>query len=245
MTLRRSLAVFLGLAAANGAHAIAVPITNPGFEGPATPADSFITNAPPTGWTTFGSINFANRVVGVLNPATTTLYADPVPEGANVGVVFLSNGATGIEGGLQQTLAATLQPFTHYTLQVEVGNLANDVDAPHNSFQFNGFPGYRVDLLAGGTVLVSDTNSLTPAEGRFLRSTLTLSIGASHALAGQALGIRLVNLDAAAGIEVNFDDVRLDATAIPEPAGGAAVAAVLALLAGANRRSRGAKRTNG
>jgi hypothetical protein len=39
-----------------------------------------------------------------------------------------------------------------------------------------------------------------------------LTTGAAHPNAGEALTIRLVNLDAAAGIEVNFDDVRLDAT---------------------------------
>ncbi len=234
--LRPLVVIVFALAAVAGARAVSIPITNAGFENPVTPPDSFITNAAPSGWTTFGAINFSNRVVGVLNPTASVLYAEPAPEGANVGVVFLLDGSGASPAGLQQTLGSTLQTNTVYTLRVEVGNIANDARAPHNAFQFNGFPGYRVDLLAGGMVLASDQNILAPAEGRFLGSVVTASIGASHALAGQALGIRLVNLDGADGIEVNFDNVRLDATAIPEPATGAALAAGLAMLACATRR---------
>jgi hapalindole H/12-epi-hapalindole U/12-epi-fischerindole U synthase len=142
------------LLAATSATALAVPIpvTNHSFEMPATPPNSFITNAPPPGWTAYGdSLDFVERTIGVLNPATTTLYADPVPDGSNVGVTFLLP-ALGDEAGLQQTLAATLQPLTQYTLVVEVGNLANDV----TPYDFTGFPGYRIDLLAGSTVIASD-----------------------------------------------------------------------------------------
>lgn len=237
-SLRPFAALLLSLTGATGSLAVSIPITNAGFENPVTPPDSFITNAAPSGWTTFGAINFSNRVVGVLNPAASVLYAEPAPEGANVGVVFLLDGSAASPAGLQQTLGSTLQTNTVYTLRVEVGNIANDSRAPHNAFQFNGFPGYRVDLLAGGVVLASDQNTLAPAEGRFIGSVVTASIGASHALAGQALGIRLVNLDGENGIEVNFDNVRLDATAIPEPASATALAAGLALLAGAMARRR-------
>jgi hapalindole H/12-epi-hapalindole U/12-epi-fischerindole U synthase len=189
------------------AHAVPIPVTNPSFESPVTPPNSFITNAPPPGWAAYGdSLDFGSRTIGVLNPNTTALYLDPVPDGSNVGVTFL-DPAMNDEAGLQQTLGATLQTLTEYTLTVEVGNLANDM----TPFDFDGFPGYRIDLMAGTAVLASDDDTLLPGEGRFLTSTVQVSIGASHPNAGQALGIRLVNLDAAPGIEVNFDDVRLDA----------------------------------
>ena len=73
-------------------------------------------------------------------------------------------------------------------------------------------------------------------------STIDVQIGASHAALGQALGIRLINLSLpgtpdAPGIEVDFDDVRLTATAVPGPASGVLVA-VSALAALVLRRSR-------
>jgi hypothetical protein len=214
--------VLLGAFVAAAAPAVASSITiqNPSFEAPVIAAGTFSTTSPPPGWQGYGSLNFGNRTIGVLNPATTALYGVPPPQGSNVGVVFLLDNPSqqgqfaSIEAGLQQTLASVLQTSTRYTLSVEVGNIAFVGTPPHNQFAFGGFPGYRVDLLAGGIVIASDTNSLLPSEGGFATSTVTLDVGASHALAGQLLRIRLVNLNAAPGIEVNFDDVRLDATPI-------------------------------
>ena len=193
-----------------------LPVENFSFELPAIPDDSFAVSAPPPGWAVHGNgINAQNRSVGVLNPPAGSLYFDPIPHGVNVGVTFLMddpNNQTvfaGIEAGLQQTLAATLRPHTRHTLRVLVGNLAPQNGVP---FAFSGFPGYRIDLMAGSTVLASDTNSLLPGEGRFLESTVEVTTGAAHPALGQPLTIRLVNLNAAPGIEVNFDHVRLDTT---------------------------------
>ena len=115
-------------------------------------------------------------------------------------------------------------------------------------FTLDGFPGYRVDLLAGGEVIAGDNNSLagTIPEGEFRLTTVTFTTGASHARLGEALGIRLVNLnvtDAAfpgADLEVDFDAVQLSAVVVPLPA----IAPLLALLvAGAVsvRRSGGGR----
>jgi hypothetical protein len=200
--------------------ASSIAIQNASFEAPAIGAGTFSTTSPPPGWQGYGNLNFGNRTIGVLNPATTALYAVPPPHGNNVGVVFLLDNPSqqgqfaSIEAGLQQTLASVLQTATRYTLTVEVGNIAFVPTPPHNQFAFGGFPGYRVDLMAGGTVIASDTNTLLPSEGGFATSIVTVDIGASHPLVGQALRIRLVNLNAAPGIEVNFDDVSLDATPI-------------------------------
>lgn len=221
-------------------RAAAIAISNPSFEDPVIAAGTFATTAAPAGWSTYGDINYVNRVIGVLNPATTSLYSAAAPHGANVGVVFLLDAGPASESGFSQTLAASLQLNTLYTLQVDIGNIANDPNPPHSSFNFSGFPGYRVDLLAGGTVIASDENTLLPGEGAFLTSTVLLSVGGSHALAGQPLGVRLVNLDGANGIEVNFDNVRLDAAAIPEPANAAfaAGASVFFMLGLKRRRAR-------
>lgn len=199
---------------------VAMPLTvqNPSFELPATNPGTFITSAPPSGWQAYGSINNGYRAVGVLNPNTTTLYLDPVPHASNVGVVFLLDNPmnqafyASTEAGLQQTLTDTLLPNSEYVLSVEVGNLNTD-NGPNNQYAFGGFPNYRIDLLAGGQTLASDTNTLRPGEGRFLLSTVKYVTGNQDAQLGQALGIRLVNLNSSVGIEVNFDNVRLERTA--------------------------------
>ncbi len=202
------------------AHATPLTVVNPGFESPQVAPGTFATSAPPPAWSPYGTLDFGFRTIGVLHPATTTLYDQPPPDGSNVGVVFLlddpANQAhfANQEAGLLQTLSDALQTSTRYTLRVNVGNIANDPNPPHDAFQFTGFPGYRVDLLAGGTVIASDPGSLLPGEGRFLETPIEVEIGAAHALAGQPLGIRLVNRNAAPGLEVNFDDVRLDAVDI-------------------------------
>lgn len=220
---RPAAALLLGVLAplANG-QLTPIPVANPSFESPSIASGTFSTTSAPPGWQVFGQgIDFGNRTIGVLNPATTTLYTSPVPDGDNVGVVFLLDDPgqqtvfAGIEAGMQQTLPTLLQLGTRYTLTLEVGNIANDASPPHNNFEFAGFPGYRVELTAGGIPLAVDDDSLLPAEGGFLTSVIEVTTGAAHAQAGQPLGIRLVNLNAAPGLEVNFDDVRLMA----EPCG--------------------------
>lgn len=225
VTFRPLLLLGVLLISLGGARAEELFIQNSSFENPVTPAATFsgTNNAAPPGWTisdaSSGMQNF--RYYGVWNPATTNSYTNGAPDGANVGVVFLINSFNLTPGGLQQTLATTVQPFTQYTLTVDVGNFAPE-DSPTPTFDFAGFPGYRVELLAGGSVIASDNNTLAPAEGEFLTSTVTFTTGANPG--SGSLGIRLLNLNGP-GIEVNFDDVRLDATAVPEPSAVVLVAA--------------------
>jgi len=197
--------------------AASITISNHSFETPAVAAGDFSTLAPPPGWSGYGSLNFGWRTIGVVNPNSTQLYLDPVPLGSNVGVTFLGPTHSNTPSGLAQTLSTTLQARTAYTLTVAVGNMAIDPNPPHNAFNFNGFPGYRVELLAGGFVVAADHNTLLPGEGRFLTSTVYVATSSTHTNIGMPLSIRLINLDSSPGIEVNFDDVRLDATPLPDP----------------------------
>ena len=200
------------------ARAEFLSVSNHSFESPAVAAGAFKVASPPPGWSVFGSVLVSGwRSVGVVNPNTTLLYLDPVPHGSNVAVVFLGPTYSNIPTGLFQQLTTTLQARTSYTLTVAVGNIANDPTPPHNAFDFAGFPGYRVELLAGEFVVAADDNSLLPGEGRFVTSVVQVAVGSTHTNIGLPLGIRLINLDAAPGIEVNFDDVRLDATPMPDP----------------------------
>lgn len=211
----------------NAASGELINVVNPSFESPTALPGQFVgsINAAPAGWTVYNTGATNNlRFFGVINTNSTALYYDPVPDGNNIGVVFLQNQTNIAEAGLRQTLTGSvLQANTRYELQVEVGNMApNSVN-----YNFTGFPGYRVELLAGNTVVAVDNNSLLPDEGRYLRTTVVLETGNLHANLSQTLGIRLVNLNGP-GIEVNFDDVRLDAVAVPEPSSFALMGGVAA-----------------
>jgi hypothetical protein len=219
-------------------------INNAGFEEDVLDENEvFDSTVTPAGWSTYDPTGVLDRDysdVGVLKPAGTQLYGGTgAPEGSNVALIFLwpQSGADYNQPvGLQQTLGATLQSFTRYTLTVQVGNIAVDGAA---AFNLNGFPGYRVELLAGTTLLAQDNNTLTPGEGQFARSSVEYTT--DDLVEGGSLVIRLLNLNAPdSGIEVNYDDVQLTATVIPEPSTYATLAglAALALVLATRRRPR-------
>lgn len=244
------LRTLLLLLLAPAAWAQPIAITNPGFEDDAAAPGAFVV-LQPSGWSRYdpaGVIDQFGNAVGVIRPQLGQSYFPAgAPEGANAALVFLGGGLAG-PAGLQQTLAATLQPLTTYTLSVDVGNIASGVSTPESTggggvfFDLDGFPGYRIELLAGDVVLAADDNSLgsTLAEGEFRTATLSFSSGAAPAQAGLPLGIRLINLDLpgsaeAPAIEVDFDHVRLVASSVPEPAVWTLMLLGMALLTGRRR----------
>jgi hypothetical protein len=234
------------LALSTFAQAQAISIVNPSFEANFAPDGGFpVLN--PTGWSRYdpaGIVNQNNNAVGVLNPTGTTFFIDPTPQGRNVALVYLEQRAgtvlAGDPVGLAQTLTGNvLNLNTRYTLTAVVGNIASGTGlGAYAGFGFadlSGFPGYRIELLAGGQVVAADDNSLAIGEGRFATSTVELTVGQSHALAGQVLGIRLINLNATGNLverarEVDFDSVALIATPVPELPQGALYLAGLALV---------------
>ena len=238
--------------AANSLRADLVVVQNPGFEN-VTGSVVFneFTFGPPVGW----QIHNPNGVVvnngvgpqfwlGTLRPSPPTNFFS-VPEGQRVAILYNEFG-TGNSGeyGLSQTLTTTLQANSRYTLEVQVGNIASGTALNGQFFNLDGFPGYRVDLLAGGVVIASDNNSLAGLipEGQWGTSVLNFETTASHLQLGQALGIRLVNLNVIdpsapnADLEVDFDQVRLQVTAVPEPS--SAIFVGLALLVAVRRQRR-------
>jgi len=211
-----------------GACASAQPITvvNHSFEANFAAPNSFPVLIP-TGWQRFdpGNIIDQNRdALGVLNPTGGTYFPAGAPDGSNVALVYLEGDRGTTPAGLVQPLAAALLANSRYELRVEVGNIASGVGAPPFNFFFNldGFPGYAVQLLAGGVVIAEDFNTLAAviAEGEFRTSIVTLDVGTAHARLGQQLAVRVINLNIvppppAPGIEVDFDNVRLGRTALP------------------------------
>lgn len=227
--VRAFVAGTLGIGACGGASGAPIPVLNHGFEANAAAANTFRVLVP-AGWALYdpaGIIDQGNDAVGVLNPTGSTFFPGGVPEGMNAALVYLATDVGDGPAGLRQVLGAVLQAETRYTLRVEVGNIASGFGDPNNFFyDLDGFPGYQVALVAGGEVIAMDDNTLGGAipEGEFRTSTVRVDIGAAHPRLGQTLQIRLIHLNipgtaAEPGIEVDFDNVRLDAT--PECAGDA------------------------
>lgn len=207
-----------------------VTVINPGFEDITgeTPINEF-TFGPLNGWDLYDPNNITAGgegniyFIGTIQPSPTNFTAG-APEGQRVALAFnrVGSGNQG-EYGMQQTLAESLQANTRYELNIEIGNISG------TTLNLDGFPGYRVDLLAGGVVIAQDNNTLAGSipEGDFASTMVEFETGAVHGQLGQNLQIRLVNLNEidasfpSANLEVNFDNVRLTAspaTAVPEPA---------------------------
>lgn len=236
-----------------------VPIVNPGFEADFVDPGCF-TVVQPAGWTVYdpGGIQGGNDVVGVLDPTGSKFFPGGAPEGIRVALTFLAEQVGQSPMGLTQVLTETLQPNTTYVLTVQVGDIESGTGArPCDVFGFfdlDGFPGYQVQLLAGGVVIAQDDNTLaaTLQDGQFALSTVQAVIGGAHPQLGQPLEIRLINLNIpgtaeAPGIEVDFDDVMLTATpasngipAASEVWLGGMASALLVLAVGLIRRRNAA-----
>lgn len=234
-------------------RAAPIAIVNSGFEDTSgqTTFNEF-TFGTPTGWTQYdpngiivGAGNGPDVFLGTLQPNGTDFFNTTAPEGNKVAILFNRDGSTGAgEYGLTQTLGDTLQANMRYQLSVEVGNIASGNAQNAEFFNLDGFPGYRIELLAGGVVIGQDNNTLAGVipEGEFLTSMFTVDVGAGHAQLGQNLGIRLVNLNVVDGafptadLEVDFDDLRLDATAISAPGSLGLFSLVIGGLAFRQRR---------
>lgn len=239
-----ALAAALATAAAPAAP---IFVANGNFEddynGGAVPAGGFPTGPAPNGWTIHdpNAVVGVDSFVGVLNPGGTAFFPGGTPEGSNAALLYSDGAGAGALYGISQVLGATLQAGTAYTLDVEVGNIASGTGlgafAGFGFYDLDGFPGYAVQLLAGGTLLAEDVNGVSPAEGQFETASVQFTPDGSHAaLLGQALEVRLINLHGAGapgarGVEVDFDDVRLDGSAVAATAPGTTLLAGLGLAA--------------
>lgn len=210
------------IAAAQPRGGVPLTINNPGFE--ANPvADGCFAVFDPTGWTLYdpnGIRDCCADVIGGIN-CDTPYFPGGAPEGEHAGIVFLSGDVGGGPMGLTQVLGDVLQANTTYTLSAQIGNIASGQGPPpcdvFGFFDLDGFPGYQVQLLAGGGVIAQDNNSLagTIPEGEFRRSSFWVTIGETHPQLSEPLEVRLINLNMIdtpedPGIEVDFDDIRLE-----------------------------------
>lgn len=197
----------------------------------------------PQGWTVTDPnaiLDSNDDAVGVVNPTGSTFFTpDEVTDGSNAALIYLAGDIGGGPVGLMQTLGTQLQPNTHYTLQVDVGNIASGFGTgPFASiyFELTGFPGYTVQLLAGDLLLAQDVNTLTIADGQWGTSVVEFTTGETLPIEDAFLQVHVINLNQIdtpefPGIEVDFDNVRLNATVVPEPASVGLMVVGLVLLA--------------
>lgn len=213
MRMTKTLRALVALAAA---PALAVEVANPGFEDFVLIDDSsFVHQIPSWGHPDDGRS-------GTINPGPSLFPDSAVPEGFNA--------AYAARGLLVQQLAAVVQPDTIYRLTVQVGR---DIDVPDE------FSGYVVELRVGGQAVAFDHNGLSLAPGSWAPVELSFAVGAIDPLIGQPISIALGNAERPTYFYTSayFDDVRLDAQPVPEPAAAAlAAAGLLATLAAARRR---------
>lgn len=233
-------------------HAGLISVTNAGFEDISGETQiSEFTFGPLNGWDLYDPNGVAGTgagptfFIGTLSPFAP-FFTGGAPEGQRVAIAFnfLGSGDTG-EYGLQQTLTESLQANTNYTLDVDIGNIASGTAVSGQNFELSGFPGYRVDILAGGVIVAQDNNSLAGLvpDGEFATSTISFSTAATHSQLGQLLEIRLVNLNQTdpshlgSDLEVDFDNIRFNSSSVPEP-NSLTLIGLLTFVGGLTRRKR-------
>jgi hypothetical protein len=190
--------------------AASIAVTNYSFE------DSVVLNCPGGGSTCInvGVVpGWSPQNVGTtFKPSTGAGGEFPggIPDGVNVLALGGPNVFGPPSGEVYQTLTASVQANTTYTLTIFVGQRG---DYP--------LSGYTISLVANGVMLASDS-SLRPSGGTFLADTITYTSGANPVELGQDLEIDLFSSGLSspnAGGQIEFDDVTLNAmtTASPEP----------------------------
>lgn len=183
-------------------------VTEGSFETPALALDEQALEAPANFAWHFGATPGAAR--GIYNPGSSSYNGaggGGTPQGAEgAQVLSLANVAGGNEAAVAyQTLATTFERGLTYTLRVAVGRRLRD--NPHGPSVYGGF---KIELLAGNTLLARAVDTLVPAAGTFEDVTLVhASAPVPAALLGRALTVRLSTTSGAPLSATDFDDVRL------------------------------------
>eukprot|EP01083_Nonionella_stella_P194438 717212_1 len=182
-------------------------------------------------WTNGDSVLISNVWdSGATNPRGGTTFDDPIfsdgpPQGHQCAWTSTYPTHKGLgEFGIYQTLSAHITANTMYMLHLWVGNPATNTWSDSSSlpglFVKDGFPGYRVQLLAGNEVIVEDNNTTFIEEGHWKQSNVSVIVRPDHPDIGKQIGVRLVNKNIPnypAYGQVYFDNIVLEAIPLDPP----------------------------
>jgi hypothetical protein len=193
------------------------------------------TTTAPTGWTAFYDGQPNNFIGSQLTTSAQYLNSPPIATpGDGSQFLYINDNAGTATDGIYQDVG-TLLADTTYTLTVAIGSRADWSPGPNGQG--------TISLLNGndqtGTLLASTTSDVVSQTGTFSDFTIT------YTTAGSVSGDLIVDLSVvgnpSAFSQGNFDNVRLEASAVPEPGTLALVGGGLALLPVLRRRSFGPK----
>ncbi|MEM6794967.1 MAG: Ig-like domain-containing protein, partial [Acidobacteriota bacterium] len=190
-----------------------VAVINPSFELPALADGRTRDNSGIPGWTFSGS---AGTFRGVFNPPSGS-YPEAAGQGTPLGAdgaqaAFLFNNAGPAAAvSARQDLGESLVAGRDYTLTVAIGRFNTEQPYP-----FSLFGGYRIELLAGDTVLAADVDTVDPPSEAFADAVLSVEASSvPPSLVGRPLAIRLLLGSSAAQRSTHFDRVRLEWATAP------------------------------
>ena len=203
-----ALTIVLAIVPCAGAALLA--IDNPSFETVVPPLGpgqvSNFTGGIPAGWT-FSDVSgvWYPNSFGV-NPMFGNVFLPSAQ--AQINADGGHNVAFSDSGVISQTLTATLQANTHYTLSLLVGDRLDLVNT--NTVFSYGLYDLTTNTLLAGATNVTEADAFggagVPLKGTFVTQSADFTSGTTGV--GDALGIKLF----ASGVEYSFDQVTLDAT---------------------------------
>jgi len=222
-----AMLMVLGSAAIASADLLTSAITNPSFEDPVLPDGTWTLNPngnfapgdptnPVPGWHVT-SLNNLGTDVGIYNNTGHAVYGGVAPEGNNMAYINLSNPYIGYVNDYlilsQWVNSVTITEGTTYTLFADIGARANL--NPAIGMWWLQLYALNPDGITQNWVSQSFGN---PSIGNF--TTQSVSYLADPTYDGWTLGIALVAAvnNQTESYQINFDNVQLDVTAVPEPA---------------------------
>src|ERR1700730_18139963 len=228
-----SCVIYVALAAS--AHAVSIAVPNFSFELPALSngANNNGGNGNTTaitGWTISAPVS--NTDNGVYHPLAAFNSTNPLPAPADGNqIAYLVPGAGNTSSITTSSSLGAVAANMLYTLTVAVGNRSD------NLFFDTGT--YTIDLLANGVSVAEATRAgSTIAHGTFSDLSAVFASPASGPLIGESLTIRLSATAGSANDEAIFDNVRLTASSVPEPAISTMIIGGMAALVWWRRRRR-------